>query len=58
MMNIQIGTFFATSEKNWHGKILEKLLKMFFMELMLEYFTGGNILWGISLFTSFCPGIK
>lgn len=58
MMNIQTGTFLATSEKNWHGKITWKTFKNVFMELMPEYLTGGNILWGISLSTSFRPGIK
>lgn len=27
-------------------KLYVKFLKMFFVELMFEYFIGGNILWG------------
>lgn len=46
MVNIQMWTFLAMSEKkNGHGKKShEKLLKMFFVELMFEYLTGG--VWG------------
>lgn len=45
-MDIQIWAFLVTSERNWHGKSLENLLKMFFVELMFEPFSGGNFLWG------------
>lgn len=44
MMNIQIWTFLAISEKNDMEKLHEKLKKMFFVELMFEYFTGGDTL--------------
>lgn len=52
MMNIQIWSFLAMSEKNGMEKLHEKLLKMFFVELMFEHFTGGNVLWGFH-----CPPV-